>query len=37
LHKVLIEAGFVDVTVRQGNSFDLWATAYKPGGNRIKG
>jgi SAM-dependent methyltransferase len=33
LHKVLAEAGFVDITVRQGNSFDLWATAYRPGSN----
>jgi SAM-dependent methyltransferase len=30
LHKVLIEAGFVEITLRQGSSFDLWATAYKP-------
>jgi SAM-dependent methyltransferase len=30
LHKVLIEAGFVEITLRQGGSFDLWATAYKP-------
>jgi SAM-dependent methyltransferase len=29
LHKVLIEAGFVEITLRQGKSFDLWATAYK--------
>jgi len=36
LHRVLTEAGFVDVAVRQGNSFDLWATAYKPAGNRVK-
>jgi predicted SAM-dependent methyltransferase len=33
LHKVLAEAGFVDIMVRQGNSFDLWATAYRPGSN----
>jgi predicted SAM-dependent methyltransferase len=33
LHKVLAEAGFADITVRQGNSFDLWATAYKPASN----
>jgi predicted SAM-dependent methyltransferase len=33
LHKVLTEAGFVDITARQGNSFDLWATAYRPGSN----
>jgi predicted SAM-dependent methyltransferase len=31
LHKLLIEAGFVEVTLRQGVSFDLWATGYKPG------
>jgi SAM-dependent methyltransferase len=30
LHKVMIEAGFVEITLRQGGSFDLWATAYKP-------
>jgi len=30
LHKVLIEAGFVEVSLRVGRSFDLWATAYKP-------
>src|SRR5580693_8445013 len=30
LHKLLIEAGFVEVSVRQGTSFDLWATGYKP-------
>ena len=33
LHKVLAEAGFADITVRQGNSFDLCATAYKPASN----
>ena len=31
LHKLLSEAGFVEVTLRQGASFDLWATGYKPG------
>ena len=31
LHKLLIEAGFVEVTLRQGAAFDLWATGYKPG------
>jgi predicted SAM-dependent methyltransferase len=31
LQKVLIEAGFVEVSLRAGTSFDLWATAYKPG------
>ena len=31
LHRLLIEAGFVEVTLRQGASFDLWATGYKPG------
>jgi len=30
LHKLLIEAGFVEVTLRKGTSFDLWATGYKP-------
>jgi predicted SAM-dependent methyltransferase len=29
LQKLLLEAGFVEVTLRQGASFDLWATAYK--------
>jgi ubiquinone/menaquinone biosynthesis C-methylase UbiE len=31
LLKVLIEAGFVEINVRAGTSFDLWATAYKSG------
>lgn len=31
LHKLLIETGFVEVSLRQGISFDLWATGYKPG------
>jgi predicted SAM-dependent methyltransferase len=31
LHKLLIEAGFVEISVRQRTSFDLWATSYKPG------
>jgi len=31
LHKVLIEAGFVEVSLRPGTAFDLWATAHKPG------
>jgi predicted SAM-dependent methyltransferase len=31
LHKLLVEAGFVEVSLRQGSSFDLWATGYKPG------
>lgn len=30
LHKLLVDAGFVEVTLRQGTSFDLWATSYKP-------
>jgi SAM-dependent methyltransferase len=30
LQKVLIEAGFVGITVRGGSAFDLWATAFKP-------
>jgi hypothetical protein len=29
LQQLLVEAGFVDVTLRRGGSFDLWATAYK--------
>jgi SAM-dependent methyltransferase len=31
LHKLLSEAGFVEISLRRGTSFDLWATAYKPG------
>jgi len=31
LHELLIEAGFVEISVRRGTSFDLWATSYKPG------
>ena len=31
LRKLLIEAGFVDVALRQGHAFDLWATGCKPG------
>ena len=31
LHRLLIEAGFVEVTLRQNPSFELWATGYKPG------
>ncbi len=30
LRRVLIETGFVEVGLRRGTSFDLWATAYKP-------
>ena len=30
LYNVLIQAGFIEITLRQGSSFDLWATAYKP-------
>jgi SAM-dependent methyltransferase len=37
LHKVLIEAGFVEITLRQGRSFDLWATAYKPTRSGVTG
>jgi SAM-dependent methyltransferase len=37
LHKVLIEAGFVEITLRQGGSFDLWATAYKPTRSGVTG
>ena len=32
LHQALVEAGFVEVRLRVGGSFDLWATAYKPSG-----
>lgn len=32
LQKLLIEAGFVEVTLRRGGSFDLWATACKSNG-----
>jgi ubiquinone/menaquinone biosynthesis C-methylase UbiE len=32
LHQALVEAGFVEVRLRAGGSFDLWATAYKPSG-----
>ena len=31
LQKLLFEAGFIDITLRRGGSFDLWATAYKAG------
>jgi len=31
LYKLLTEAGFVEVVMHQGTSFDLWATGYKPG------
>jgi predicted SAM-dependent methyltransferase len=31
LNKALVEAGFVEVSLRAGTAFDLWATAYKPG------
>jgi SAM-dependent methyltransferase len=30
LYKLLTEAGFVEVALRRGSSFDLWATAHKP-------
>ena len=36
LQLVLVEAGFVEVTLRRGGSFDLWATAYKPGAAAVK-
>lgn len=32
LHQALVEAGFVEVRLRGGACFDLWATAYKPDG-----
>jgi hypothetical protein len=31
LYKLLTEAGFVEVALRHGASFDLWARGYKPG------
>src|SRR5438045_6809492 len=31
LRKLLIEAGFVEATLRRDTSFDLWATGNKPG------
>jgi SAM-dependent methyltransferase len=30
LRNALSEAGFVDINLRPGNCFDLWATAHKP-------
>jgi predicted SAM-dependent methyltransferase len=30
LGKLLVEAGFVDVRLRRGASFDMWASALKP-------
>lgn len=30
LGKLLFEAGFVEIRLRRGTSFDLWATALKP-------
>jgi predicted SAM-dependent methyltransferase len=30
LNKALVEAGFVEVSLRAGTAFDLWATAHKP-------
>jgi SAM-dependent methyltransferase len=30
LQQALIAAGFVEITLRQGTAFDLWATAFKP-------
>ena len=30
LQKALAEAGFADIAIRQGNCFDLWASAHKP-------
>jgi predicted SAM-dependent methyltransferase len=32
LQLLLAENGFVNVSVRRGGSFDLWAAAYKPAG-----
>jgi len=31
LSQLMIEAGFVEVTLRQGTAFDLWASGHKPG------
>ena len=31
LRQLLSEAGFVEVSLRRGASFDLWATGHKPG------
>ena len=31
LNRALVEAGFVEVSLRAGTAFDLWATAHKPG------
>jgi SAM-dependent methyltransferase len=33
LQRLLAEAGFVEIALRQGGSFDLWATARKPAPN----
>jgi predicted SAM-dependent methyltransferase len=30
LERMLINAGFVDILLSRGHSFDLWASAYKP-------
>jgi predicted SAM-dependent methyltransferase len=30
LQRALVEAGFIEVSLREGTSFDLWATAHKP-------
>lgn len=30
LRNALAEAGFVEIALRHGNAFDLWAIAYKP-------
>ena len=30
LQRALVEAGFTEVSLREGTSFDLWATAYRP-------
>lgn len=30
LQRVLVKAGFIEVSLREGTSFDLWATAHKP-------
>jgi predicted SAM-dependent methyltransferase len=30
LGRLLVDAGFVDVRLRRGSSFDMWASAHKP-------
>jgi predicted SAM-dependent methyltransferase len=37
LRRLLTEAGFVEITLRPGSSFDLWATAYKSAAAQASG